>query len=154
MEKLQFKNVTVVLQEIPNEISLCFSITGCKLACDGCHSSYLWKNTGKILTDELFIDYLIKYNNVVTTILFMGGEWKMFDLLNKLELATKYGYNTALYTGLTLEELKNKDNSIINKLNYVKTGRWIKTLGGLNSIITNQELINLKTNEKLNKYFI
>lgn len=154
MEKLQFKDLTIVLQEIPNEISLCFTITGCKLACSGCHSSYLWKNVGKILTDELFIDYLIKYNNVVTTILFMGGEWKNTDLLNKLKLAIEYGYKTALYTGLTIDEIKKIDNSIINNLNYIKTGRWIKTLGGLNSIKTNQELINLKTNEKLNRYFI
>lgn len=149
---LRYIDINICLQEIPNEISLTFSITGCNLRCEGCHSPYLWKESnGHELTDEIFINNLIKYKNIASNVLFMGGEWKYNDLLNKIRIAIKYGYNTALYTGLNINDV---NDNILKELTYIKTGRYIKTLGGLDNINTNQNLTNLKTGEKLNKYFI
>ncbi len=91
-------NTNIVLQEIPNEISLVFNITGCNLKCIGCHSPHLWKQTnGTELTNEIFIDLLNKYKNKVSCILFMGGEWHENELVEKLKLANSSNFSTALY---------------------------------------------------------
>ena len=148
-------DITVTLQEIPNEISLTFIIAGCELRCEGCHSGYLWnKNNGIELTDEIFADKLAKYTNTASVVLFMGGEWNSKDLSHKLDMCINAGYKTGLYTGLEISEIESTMPELIDKLNYLKTGRWIQSLGGLDSVNTNQVLINTKTKEKLNKYFI
>ena len=61
MGTLKYSSYDIVLQEIPNEITLSFTITGCGLRCVGCHSEYLWdKNNGEELTNELFLSLLKK----------------------------------------------------------------------------------------------
>lgn len=147
---LKFSSYDVVMQEIPNEISLGFSIVGCKLACKGCHSSYLWdENSGNELTDEILIQLLSKYGGNVSCVLFMGGEWEK-DLLNKLKIVKELGIKTALYTGLSEKKVPPE---LLTHLDYIKYGRWVEKLGGLKSPFTNQKLINLNTGENLNKYF-
>ena len=52
----------IVLQEVPGEISLCFSISGCSIQCKGCHSPFSWKkDNGSILTKRYFLKQLKKY---------------------------------------------------------------------------------------------
>jgi len=147
---MRYKDINVVLQEIPNEITLCFTITGCNVRCDGCHSPYLWKEgTGEKLSDSFLTENLNRYKNTVSCVLFMGGEWNE-DLLDKLKICKKHGFKTALYTGLTIEEISD---DIVNELDYIKVGKWIKELGGLDKKETNQRLINLTNNEIMNHYF-
>ena len=147
---LRYHDIQVVLQEVPGQISLCFSITGCPLRCEGCHSPFLWKNgSGEILTDELFADFLNKYKSMISCVLFMGGEWEEEDLINKLKTAEDNGLNTCLYTGM--EDISDE---IKNHLTWLKTGPWIAELGGLDSPKTNQKFIEVKTNKLLNHYFV
>jgi anaerobic ribonucleoside-triphosphate reductase activating protein len=101
MVKLRYSSYDVVLQEIPNEVSLAFTITGCQLACIGCHSEYLWdKKNGDELTDEKFERIVKKYNGLISSVLFMGGEWESSELISKLRISKSLGLKTALYTGL------------------------------------------------------
>lgn len=149
---LRIFNKSVVLQEVPNEISLAFTVAGCPLNCPNCS----WKNTIERLKsfeldDKMYLNLLDKYKNFVSCILFMGGEWEKEDLINKLILAKKYNFKTCLYTGL---ELNNIDKDIVKNLDYIKTGHYDEKLGGLDSINTNQKFIDLKNNELLNRFFI
>lgn len=146
---LHFHNIEIVLQEVPNQLSLCFTITGCPLRCKGCHSPYLWKKeNGKPLTDELFLDKIEQYDEMVSCILFMGGEWEEKDLIRKLQMAQKRNLYTCLYTG------KEDISPIIKKhLTWLKTGAWIAHLGGLESNTTNQKFIELSTGKVLNHLF-
>ena len=147
---LRYHDIQVVLQEVPGQISLCFSITGCPLRCKGCHSPFLWKNgSGEILTDELFSDFLDKYKSMISCVLFMGGEWEEEDLINKLKTAKDNGLNTCLYTGM-----EDVSDGIKNHLTWLKTGAWIAELGGLDNPKTNQKFIEVKTNKLLNHYFV
>ncbi len=147
---MNYSDIQIVLQEIPGEISICFTITGCKLHCDGCHSPYLWKEeSGKKLTDSLYTETLRKYKGFASTVLFMGGEWHCEELVTKLKEAKKYGYNTCLYTGL--EEV---DKKIEAQLTWLKKGPWKKALGGLDSLSTNQKFIDVKSNKVLNHLFL
>jgi anaerobic ribonucleoside-triphosphate reductase activating protein len=148
---IRYKDVNIVLQEIPGEITLVFTITGCSLNCKGCHSSYLWKKgTGNILSDDIIKELICKYKGIISCVLFMGGEWES-DLVNKIKLCNSYDLKTALYTGLNLYEVESLNKELLSILSYIKVGRWIEELGGLSSLSTNQRLINLKTGDILNK---
>ncbi|NOY47724.1 MAG: anaerobic ribonucleoside-triphosphate reductase activating protein [Chlorobi bacterium] len=139
----------VVLQEVPGEVSLCFSISGCPLQCKGCHSPFLWKEgSGTILSKERFENILNQYSNLATCVLFMGGEWHQRELESFLKLANNKAYKTCLYTGE-----KQVSKTILNQLTWIKTGKWKQHLGGLNSKTTNQKFIDVKTNKTLNYLF-
>lgn len=146
---MKYSDVQILLQEVPGEISICFTITGCQLRCEGCHSAHLRSNAkGHDLSDELYKSILIKYQNYASCVLFMGGEWNTPELIEKLKIAKKMGYETCLYSGQ--EKL---DEVIVNELTYMKTGPWIKEFGGLESKSTNQIFKEVKTNETLNHLF-
>jgi len=139
----------VVTQEIPNEISLALSISGCPLQCPGCHSPFTWNPTyGKPLTTSTLEDFLLRYEGMITCVLFYGGEWEKETLKQHLTTIREHGLLTALYTGQNMIE-----DDIATLLDFVKLGPWISARGGLNSPTTNQRLIDLRTGECLNRYF-
>ena len=141
---------SVVFQEVPGEISLCFSITGCKLACNGCHSTELWdQHNGEPLTNQRFKLWLNKYHNLISCVVFFGGEWQANALIDKLIIAKNNGLKTCLYSGLN-----TIDSNIRQHLDYLKTGAWQADLGGLDSQNTNQTFIELSTKNVLNYLFI
>ncbi|GET46081.1 anaerobic ribonucleoside-triphosphate reductase activating protein [Capnocytophaga felis] len=151
---LRYSDYNIVLQEIPNEISLCFTITGCPLACKGCHSEYLWNpNSGGPLTVNLLEKLLDKYEDTISCVLFMGGEWDIQELLDFIAVAKRKDLKTALYTGLNIKQVHRKYPELLQQLDYIKTGKWIPSLGGLDSKTTNQHLLELKTGKILNHFF-
>ncbi|MDG6267027.1 anaerobic ribonucleoside-triphosphate reductase activating protein [Glaesserella parasuis] len=151
MKQLRFISEQIVWQEVPNETSLAFLISGCPLGCKGCHSIESWKlGSGQILSEIYLQQRLAQYQGLISCVLFMGGEWLPELLLQRLQLVRQSGLKTCLYTGLELEQLPQE---ILAMLDYVKTGRWIAELGGLNCITTNQRFINLQTAEVLNAHF-
>ena len=146
---MYYYNFQVVLQEVPGEISLCFSISGCNKHCDGCHSPFLWKEgNGSVLTKEVYTSILNQYENLATCVLFMGGEWHQKELIEMLQLAKIKKLKTCLYTGEN-----SVSDEIIDQLTWLKTGKWKQELGGLESRLTNQLFINVTTNKKLNYLF-
>ncbi|HIP36334.1 MAG TPA: anaerobic ribonucleoside-triphosphate reductase activating protein [Crocinitomix sp.] len=148
---MNFYDIQIVLQEVPGQISICFSITGCNLHCKGCHSPHLWKKElGKKLTTDKYLEVIHKYKGFATCVLFMGGEWHQKVLIEYLEIAKKMGYETCLYTGLSKDKLSSE---ILTHLTWLKFGAWIEELGGLNSPITNQKFIDIKQNKILNHLF-
>lgn len=141
----------IVFQEIPDEVSLAFYITGCPLRCPGCHSSEFWNpNKGDHLNIEVLQKQLQKLNQYITCVLYLGGEWEVDELAPQLDFIKTQGFKTALYTGLELSEVPK---SLIQRLDYLKYGPYIKERGPLNSSNTNQVLINIKTHENLNDQF-
>ena len=146
---MYYYDFQVVFQEVPGEISLCFSISGCNKNCDGCHSPFLWKEgNGSLLTKEVYTSFLNQYKNLATCVLFMGGEWHQKELIEMLQLAKIKGFKTCLYTG---EDSVSEE--ITDQLTWLKTGMWIQELGGLESNLTNQIFIEIRTNKKLNYLF-
>ena len=62
---MNYSDIEIVLQEIPGEISICFTITGCALQCQDCHSPYLWKEeNGKLLTPKKGIYWSRKRSSI------------------------------------------------------------------------------------------
>lgn len=146
MNDLYFTQEQIVWQEVPNEVSLAFLISGCPLRCAGCHSADSWKaNRGEILSVDYLRTRLKMYRNLLTCVLFLGGEWQPETLLALLNVARdEFGLKTCLYTGLERDELPP---ILLPKLTFLKTGRWVAALGGLDNPNTNQRFIDLRTDE-------
>jgi anaerobic ribonucleoside-triphosphate reductase activating protein len=148
---MRYSGLQIVFQEIPDEISLALHVTGCPLRCKGCHSNDLWNADQGIELDPRYFNQLIsQYSKYMSCVLFMGGEWELSTLISLIDIAKQRQKKTALYTGLELSEVPE---ILKSKLDYLKYGPYISTLGGLNSKTTNQRLLNLKTNEILNSFF-
>jgi anaerobic ribonucleoside-triphosphate reductase activating protein len=147
---MKYHQFEIVLQEVPGEISLSFSITGCSLRCKGCHSPFLWKKeNGMLLSVKEFKKKLNQYPGFATCVLFMGGEWHEEKLVELLKIANQKNYKTCLYSG---EEKVSP--SILLNLDWVKTGKWNPQKGGLNSSNTNQKFTHVQTNTQLNHLFL
>lgn len=144
--KLKYNGYSVVMQEVPNEISLAINISGCPYKCKGCHSQHLWNYVGRYLIDDID-DLLNKYDNLISCVCFMGGDQNQDDLLYCINKAKEKNYNVCLYTGA--DDINSIDERIINKLDYIKIGRYIDELGGLDSKTTNQRMYDLKNQKEI-----
>ena len=151
MNKFRYSHEQVVWLEVPNEVSLAYQISGCPLRCKGCHSADTWKlGVGQELSSEYLDSRLKQYQGLITCVLFLGGEWQVDELIARLVQVKQGGLKTCLYTGFEQEELAE---DIIPHLDYLKTGRWIAELGGLDSPTTNQRFIQLSTGADLTHLF-
>lgn len=146
---MRYLNWDITFQEVPNEISLSFSITGCPIRCLGCHSPELWSSrNGKELTFEKLQELINRYRGQITAVLFLGGEWHEEELISFLQLAKSHSLKTCLYTGK-----ETASEAILSHLDFLKTGSWISEKGGLDSETTNQKFIDVKNNQILNHLF-
>lgn len=149
-EPLKFTVEQVVWQEVPGEVSLAFTISGCPLRCKGCHSSAARNSSaGQLLTPEYFLARLHQYQGLISCVLFLGGEWRPADLMVLLRIACDQQLKTCLYTGC--EDIAP---NLLPYITYLKTGPWVAELGGLNSPTTNQRFIDVRTQENLNYKFL
>ena len=102
---------------------------GCNHKCKGCHNQDTW-NSGEgtvIETHTLFDDV----PPIITGFTFSGGEPLLqYDALVKALRAAKFfGYDTTLYTGLTLqgwESLVSSHPELLDIIDYVKIGPYIE----------------------------
>lgn len=141
---LKYQGYSVVFQEVPDEVSLVISISGCPHRCPGCHSQHLWEDSGSDVLKDLPV-LLQKYEGLITCLCFMGGDHCPEDLIAGCKLAHDLGLKTCLYTGLdTLDEVERKNLSTC--FDYIKVGHYDATKGGLESPNTNQIFYKHKDN--------
>ena len=144
---LFFSNPQIVLQEVPDELSLAISISGCNLACKGCHSSETWdKSYGSELTDTVLRNLLAKHKHI-SCLLIYDGMHNVDRLIELLLIAKSFNLKTAMYTGLDVLEPE-----LVNLLDYYKLGKYDKQLGGLSSATTNQRLYKVIQPSILHQY--
>lgn len=183
---LNYTTEQITFQEVPNEISLSFLIAGCPLKCKGCHSADSWRVTSEAnevnkasetikskihpinsnaknqLTKEYLENRIKQYQDMISCVLFLGGEWEIKKLIELLQTVknTNPSLKTCLYTGLELDEIVELIEQEINEkveigwkyifdnnlLDYLKTGRWTYELGGLDNKNTNQRFYKVNVN--------
>lgn len=143
----------ITTQDVPDELALAISLSGCPIHCKGCHSAFTWDPFfGELLTDDMFRN-IIKKNKYASCVLFYGGEWQLERLLELIEIAKEYRLKVCLYTGLELEKV---DKKLINSLDYLKVGPYIEQLGGLNKKTTNQKMYKIENGKLIditNKFY-
>ncbi|MBO4641246.1 MAG: anaerobic ribonucleoside-triphosphate reductase activating protein [Bacteroidaceae bacterium] len=138
---LKYVDCDIVFQEVPNEVALAISISGCPCHCPGCHSPYLWQDVGEELTPES-IDQLIATNgDHISCVALMGGDGDpvQVDCLAQ-HIHHKYqGMHVAWYSGRTVI---SRDIDVSN-FDYIKIGPYIRHLGALKHRTTNQRLYRI-----------
>mgnify|MGYP004560971903 FL=1 len=126
----------VVLEEIPDRVTLAVEITNCQGSCPGCHSPFLRRDIGEELTEEA-LDRMIEDNFGVNCLLFLGegnDPAALLRLASHLRIAWP-GVEIALYSGR-----KDVEAEIKEAFDYVKVGPYVEDLGPLNEKTTNQRL--------------
>lgn len=131
---LKYSDTLVSFQEVPDEITLCISITNCCNMCEGCHSPWLREDSGTLLTYER-LKSLIQQNKGISCVCFMGGDREPLEVVHlakqvKIDFPT---LKTAWYSG-------SKDSEYRYSFDYVKLGPYIKELGPLTERTTNQRM--------------
>lgn len=127
---LKYIGYAIVFQEVYNETTLAFSISGCPYHCNGCHSQYLWEYEGDNLIEN--IERIInKYSGYITCVCFMGGDQNMGELIEALKICKKIGLKTCIYSGSS-DMSKFKD--AIPYLDWLKLGRYEEKLKSINHI--------------------
>lgn len=139
---LKYVDTKVVFAEIPDEITLAINISGCPCRCPDCHSKYLWEDTGNPLTTKT-VNNLLRANKGVTCVAFMGGDGDLKSLeglISTLSYSEEFPVKIAWYSGRS--EIENP--KILDNLDYIKLGPYIKELGPLNSPTTNQKFYKIE----------
>lgn len=139
---LKYLYTKEVFKEIPGEVTLGISLTGCQIRCKGCHSRELWEDKGTPL-DWGTLNALINIHSGITCVCLFGGEHDIDALANLFYHAKRY-IKTAWYCGLDM--VPRDKLGIIEYLDYLKLGHYDMELGGLESPTTNQRLYKLEHN--------
>ena len=141
---LKYVDTLVSFSEVPNEITLCINITGCKIGCKNCHSPYLAEDIGNILNLQALTS-LIDSNSGITCVCIMGGDAnpsKVDDIAQDIkEYYPKL--KVAWYSGK--QELSKDIN--LEFFDFIKLGPYIEELGPLNSKTTNQRFYKIENNK-------
>ena len=125
---------SVVMEEIPDRVSLAVDISNCRGNCIGCHSPFLKKDIGQELTPEV-IDRLVADNFGVNCFLFLGEGRDPEALLDLASHVRSKGLLAAVYSGR--EEV---EEIFWDCFDYIKLGPYRPECGPLNSPTTNQRL--------------
>ena len=138
---LKYVDYSVVFQEVPNEISLAFTISNCQGNCPGCHSPHLRQDIGHDLERDL-PDLLDKYDGMITCVLFLGEGNDPDALWNCIEMAHRR-YRTALYSGKESVRDVLSGVSFFGSLDYLKVGSYKEECGPISSPTTNQRFYSM-----------
>jgi len=137
---LYYSYPQIVVEEVPDEISLALSISGCSINCPGCHSMETWNPSFGEPINPTVLNTLINKHKHISCVLFYGGEWNVPEMIKLFEVCKDANLKICLYTG---EEFENVATALIEYLDSIKVGPYIKELGGIQSPITNQRYIKL-----------
>ena len=142
---------SVVLQEVPGEISIAISVTGCNRSCKGCHTPELQNSIlGEEFGERELETLLAVYGKYLSCVVFFGGDVSFREDLVKLlkYIKNKTTLKTCLYTG---EEAV--DGEIKGLLDYLKVGEYKEECGNIKSKTTNQRFLEVSTNRDLTHKF-
>ena len=134
---------SVVLEEIPDRVSLAVDISSCRGNCVGCHSPFLRLDIGEELTAEV-IDALIDDNFGVNCFLFLGEGRDPSAILKLAAHVRSRGLEVALYSGRSEVEPE-----FWQAFDYLKLGPYKPECGSLNNPGTNQRLYHIVNGERI-----
>lgn len=132
---MKYLDAKVTFAEVPDEISLCISITNCPGTCKNCHSPELREDIGNILNWDS-LNALIHINKGITCVCVMGGDANLGEV-NDIAQDIKEYYpelKVAWYSGR--QELSDKID--LWNFDFIKLGPYTRSLGPLSSRTTNQ----------------
>ena len=130
LKPLKYISSAIVFQEVPNETTLVFNISGCPYHCEGCHSQYLWEYEGDNLIENME-QIINKYKDYITCVCFMGGDQNMDELVSALQTCKNLGFKTCVYSG---SSDMSKFKEALAYLDWLKLGRYEERLKAIDHI--------------------
>lgn len=145
---IKYLGYTVAFQEVPDEITLCLNISNCRFHCKGCHSPELQKDSGADLEPDL--SGLIQRYDGITCVCFFGEgkDWDAFDRCVKLIRDQFPMLKVAWYTGHSETSEEVGYYMMSGLFDYIKTGSYNASRGGLASPTTNQRMYKISNHGK------
>ena len=138
---LKYYNYDIVFQEIPDEVTLAVNLTGCPVHCPGCHSPHLWEDIGEPLDEAVLRKMYADYPDEVTCICLMGGDGDPAAVKQLCSyIKEEMHLRSAWWSGR--DDLPSAD--ALDAFDYIKTGPYVASLGGLKSRTTNQHLYQVQ----------
>lgn len=140
---MKYVDTKIVMQEVPDEITLAINISNCPCHCKGCHSPYLAEDIGEDLSIERLTQLGTEAEGI-TCIAFMGGDAdpKRVNRLAKW-VKEELDLNVAWYSGR--DAISTEIN--LENFDYIKVGKYDEFSGPLNSRTTNQRLYKVVKNQ-------
>ena len=117
-------------------IRLAVFVQGCSHHCLGCHNPKTWDYDGGYMSNTDFVIKEYKRNPLLDGITITGGE--PFEQIDASYILAKAIHslngNVWVYTGYTLEELKNKQNALklLSEVDVLVDGPFILKLKDMN----------------------
>ena len=144
---IKYLNTQVTFSEVPDEITLCINITGCKIGCKNCHSSYLAQDIGEPL-DLQHLTNLIDSNKGISCVCIMGGDANPSEVDDIAQDIKEYypELKVGWYSGR--QELS--EDIELGNFDVIKLGPYKEEFGPLNSRTTNQRLYKVSDGELIN----
>ena len=133
---MKYVDTKVVMQEVPDEITLAINISNCPCHCKSCHSSYLAQDIGEDLSIERLTQLGTEAEGI-TCIAFMGGDADP-KRVNRLAKWVKEELDLKVCWYSERDTISDEIN--LENFDYIKVGRYDEFLGPLNSRTTNQRL--------------
>lgn len=130
---------SVVMEEIPDMVTLAVDISNCTGLCEGCHSPFLRRDVGAELTPHA-VESMLSANFGVNCFLFLGegnDHAALLDMASYIRSAHP-ALSLALYSGR-----ENVEDDIFQVFDYVKIGPYRPACGPLNNPGTNQRLYHV-----------
>ena len=143
---MKYADVKEVFAEIPDEITLAISVTGCPVRCPGCHSQYLWADTGEELTPD-GLERLVRDHKGITCLCLMGGDQDPQGV-NQLFRGIRARFpriHTAWYSGRG----EFPQGISLANFDYIKLGPWLEECGRLTQPTTNQRLYRIQADGQM-----
>lgn len=147
---LKYTSYTVVFQEVPDEVSLAFEVSGCPFKCEGCHSPHLWGDVGVPLLASL-ADVVEQYAPYITCVCFMGGTQNIPQLCEALQVVKVHNLKTCVYAG---NDDINEVRGLIPFVDYLKVGSYQAERGPLNNPNTNQAFYQVQDGQLCDKTYL
>lgn len=139
---LKYTDTDIVFQEIPDEVTLAVSLSGCPCRCPGCHSKHLWGDGGEPLTEQAVDRMLDTYGGRVSCIALFGGDAAPAEV-DEIAANIRRRHprlHTAWWSGRTLLSKAVQ----LNNFDYIKLGPYLAHLGPLKNRRTNQRLYKVE----------
>ena len=135
---IKYADYSIVFREVPEEITLAFSITNCQGNCPGCHSPHLREDIGNDLIKDLPA-LMEKYKGMITCVCFLGEGNDPGALRDCLKLVKEAGLKTCVYSGKDEPPIFYMYNAAL--IDYLKYGSYQEEKGPLDNPNTNQRMV-------------
>ena len=137
---LNYIEVALSPNEVPDEVSLCIYISGCQNRCKNCHYPELQRCDYGDPLRENYEEILEAYRSMATCVCFLGeglnGEEEHREFLSMIGFARRLGLRTCLYSGRDVEP-----EGWMSDFDYLKLGSYKERLGDLSAKTTNQRML-------------